>query len=213
MKPRSLSCTPASLRPMFSVLTARPAAIRTTAASTLCLAPLASTSKATRSLPTFAFVTFAPAFHFLSGLDHPRALHDRPLVLLHQELDALRILVPPPAGTLHGDAVVRLDGARLDAELLGLAQQLGDVGRMQQRLGGDAADVHAYSAQLLFLDQRGRQAQLRSPDGGDVARRAAAQDQHVELVRHWSPLRAALRVGSRASASASAGTPPPSLRR
>jgi len=43
------------------VFTARPAAISTTAASTVCLAPPASTSSTTLSLPTFALVTLAPA--------------------------------------------------------------------------------------------------------------------------------------------------------
>src|SRR2546425_5616257 len=75
----------------------------------------------------------------------------------------------------------------IDAELLGLAQQPGDVGRVQQRLGGDAADVHAYPAEFLLLDQRRRQAELRRADGGDVAGRPSTEHDDVKLVRQRTP--------------------------
>src|SRR3989442_1436452 len=104
MKPRSLSCTPASLTPMFSVLTARPALGQP-------LPP--GPRRADHPLP--ALLALPPPLHFLSRLEHPRPLHDGHLVLLHQELAPLRILAAHAAGALQGDAVVRLDGPRLDA--------------------------------------------------------------------------------------------------
>src|SRR3989442_15872461 len=51
MKPRSVTCTPHSARSMFSVFTARPAAISTVATSIFCVAPPASTSRVTFSFP------------------------------------------------------------------------------------------------------------------------------------------------------------------
>ena len=43
---------------------------------------------------------------------------------------------------------------RPDAELLALAGGVGHLGRVQQRLGGDAAPVQAGAAELALLDQR-----------------------------------------------------------
>src|SRR2546430_36157 len=184
MKPRSVTWTPHSARPMSSTFTARPAAISTAVVSIFRVAPFASTSSVTLSLADVPFLTLAPAItsmpRFLyaapdlplaAGLQHSAALHDRDLVLFHQELDALRILVADTAGTLHRDAVIGLDAAGVDPKLLRLPQQLRDVGRVEQRLGGDAADVHAYPTELVPLDHRGAHAELRGADRRDVAGR------------------------------------------
>ena len=65
--------------------------------------------------------------------------------------DAVLVLVD----AAHVDALER----GVDAELLGLAGGVGDLGRVQQGLGRDAADVQAGAAELALLDQghrRGR---------------------------------------------------------
>ena len=88
-----------------------------------------------------------------AGLERPRPRDDRDLVLLHQELDALRVLLGDLAGALHRHAVVERHVARGDAERLGVvANQVRDPGRVQQRLARDAADVHTDAAELLPLD-------------------------------------------------------------
>ena len=69
-----------------------------------------------------------------------------------------------------------------------LAGVLVVLGRLQQRLGGNAADVGAGAAQgraalgvLPLVDAGDVEAELRRADGGDVAAGAAADDDDVEL--------------------------------
>ena len=78
------------------------------------------------------------------------ALDARDLVLFDQEVETL--------GVLDNDAVFALlDGApvegwsadAIDAELRGVQHVVPYIGVEQQRLGGDAADVQAGSAQLV----------------------------------------------------------------
>ena len=69
-----------------------------------------------------------------------------------------------------GDAVVR--GV--------LPHELVVLGRVEERLGRDAADVDAGAAErLVHLDADGGEAELRGADGGDVAARSAADDHDV----------------------------------
>src|SRR5207237_6232747 len=119
-----------------------------------------------------------------------------------------RLRVAPATGPRRRDAALGLAAARRDPDLLRLAQQLRDVRRVEERLGGDAADVHAYSPELIPLDHRRGHTELRRADRSDVAGGTAPEDDHVELVGHRIPLRAALREGSQASLSAFSGMPP-----
>ena len=82
--------------------------------------------------------------------------------------DAVLVLVDP------GD-VDALEGG-LDAELLALAGLVGDLARVQQGLGGDAAPVQAGAAELVLLDQGDVQAQLRPAQGRGVTAAAASED-------------------------------------
>ena len=86
----------------------------------------------------------------------------------------------------HG-AEVELDAADLDA-VLGHAvlRLLEQVRRVQQRLGGDAADVEAGAAERAALVDAGHpHAELRCLDRGDVAARAPADhDEVIGLIGH-----------------------------
>src|SRR5262249_58068219 len=55
-----------------------------------------------------------------------------------------------------------------------------DLGRAQQRLGGDATPVEADAAEIVALDDRGRKTKLRRADRGDVAAGPRANDDDVE---------------------------------
>jgi hypothetical protein len=79
-------------------------------------------------------------------LDHMHLVRrDEPLEALVQPADdGVLVLVDPS----HVDALER----GLDAEVLTFAGSVGDLGRVQQRLGGDAAAVQAGAAQLVLLD-------------------------------------------------------------
>src|SRR5258706_284308 len=83
----------------------------------------------------------------------------------------------------HDTVFVGVDGlhvyaaeARLDAELLGLTGGVGHLTGVQERLGRDAAAVQAGAAELVFFDQRDRQAELRGAERGRVAPAPAAED-------------------------------------
>ena len=121
-------------------------------------------------------------------LDRPRAgepagaLDDGDAAALDQPGEALEqpahdaVLVGVDAG--HVDA---LEGGA-DPELLGLTRGVGDLGGVQQRLGGDAADVQAGAAELVLLDERDAQAELGGAQRTRVAAGPRSQDHDVELV-------------------------------
>src|SRR5438093_8494614 len=113
---------------------------------------------------------------------HPVPVQDGDGVLLHQELDALDMLlddsVPPPpqGGIVEADLV---EAAQAELATL-LADPMQQIGRLEERLGGDAAPVQARSAQAVTLDEADLHAQLRGADGTHVAH-AAAKDQQIEV--------------------------------
>jgi hypothetical protein len=88
------------------------------------------------------------------ALDHgdPAGL-DQPGQPLEQPRDHA-VLVGVHAG--HVDAV---EGG-VDPEVGGVARRVRDLGGVQERLGGDAADVQAGSAQVALLDESDAQAEL-----------------------------------------------------
>ena len=75
---------------------------------------------------------------------------------------------------------------RLDAQLGEIALRFMEtLAGMQQRLGGNAADIQAGAAEGAALVHAGRgKAQLAQPDRGVVAAGAAADHDCVETVRH-----------------------------
>ncbi len=74
------------------------------------------------------------------------------------------------------------------AELGGLLRLVGDLGRVQQRLGRDAAAVQAGAAELALLDQGDAQAQLGAAERRGVTAASASENDYVEngagVVRH-----------------------------
>ena len=142
--------------------------------------------------------------HFAGDVHFPAVLaaagelavagQQRDLVLLEQALDA--------AGELGDDVVLALDhGPDVDPDVVdgdavhdeAVAGIVEVLGGLQQRLGGNAADVEAGAAEAhlalrvvvgLGFAAGGAEAELRGADGGDVAAGAAADDEHVELFGH-----------------------------
>ncbi len=69
-------------------------------------------------------------------------------VLLHQELDALGVLGDDFVLAVENFGVIELRILALNALFGGVLEVFPNVGRVQQRFGGDAADVQAGAAQL-----------------------------------------------------------------
>ena len=74
--------------------------------------------------------------------------------------------------------------SRGQAIVLGVLHLVKHFGRTQQRLGRDAAPVEADAAQILALDDRGLQAELRRADGSDIAAGAGTEDDEIVWVGH-----------------------------
>jgi len=62
-----------------------------------------------------------------------------------------------------------------------------DLCRTQQGLGRDAAPIKADAAEVIALHDRGLEAELGCADRGDIAARARADDDDVEIVVRHSP--------------------------
>ena len=101
------------------------------------------------------------------------------------------------ARALHDRLGIEADLLGRQAVVLGVLQVVEDLGRAQQRLGGDAAPVEADAAQIVALDDGRLEAELGGADGRDVAAGARADDDDVEaLLSHGGAL---LRAGLRRS--------------
>ena len=62
------------------------------------------------------------------------------------------------------------------------------IGRVEQRLGWDAAPVQTDAAKVLALDHCRVEAELGGSDCRDVAAGAAADDDAIVMCRHTSSL-------------------------
>ncbi len=103
-------------------------------------------------------------------------------------MHALDAAVGDLAAAVERDAVVERRLAR-DAE--GRRLRVEDVREFrvaEQRLRGDAPDVQAHSAPVAFLDHRNAEAELCGADRGDVAARAGAEDDDIEVGGHADSL-------------------------
>ena len=127
------------------------------------------------------------AHRHLAGGGHTAfALQPGDLVLLEQELDALGVGADDlTLAGLHLLEVER-DGADIDAMLGELVLRLVEMLRgLQQRLGGDAADIEAGAAECRALFHAGDlHAELGGADRADIAAGTGADDDDVEAVSH-----------------------------
>src|SRR5690606_34301144 len=106
------------------------------------------------------------------------------LVLAEQELDAL--------GVLRDDIrLAGLHGGQVNAQVVDVnavlrrvqAQPLDVFGGAEQRLGRNAADVDAGTAQCrVTFDAGDGKAELRGTNAGDIAARSAAEHDDVEML-------------------------------
>ena len=134
------------------------------------------------------------------------------LVLLHEEVHAL----DDPRGHLTRARVRRGVGhahLTLDAVLrLVMGQQVGQLGILQQRLRGDAADVEAHTAPVLLLDHGNLHTELRGADRRDVSTRTSTEHHEIEISHDVSLVRG-VRVSSFGAPRGSGGQwGPPSPR-
>src|ERR1035441_8745542 len=135
---------------------------------------------------TFRRFAFGGLHHHLAGrVDSGFAPDDRHFILFHEKADAVVEPLGHRARTRdHGFRVVA-DIVGLQPVVLGVLHVMEYFRRAQQRLGGDAAPVQANAAEIVALDYRGLEAELRRADGGDIAAGAGADNQYVEgSVRH-----------------------------
>ena len=102
------------------------------------------------------------------------------LVLLHEEADAVVEAFGHAARALdHGGGVIA-DIVGFQPIVLGVLHVVINFRRTQQRLGRDAAPVEADAAEIVALDDRRLEAELRRADGGDVAAGPGTDDEDVE---------------------------------
>jgi len=116
------------------------------------------------------------------GLDPAFALHPLDLVLLEEELDALGVAVD--GLVLEGEELLEVDGRRADIDAHlgeGVARFVEEFRGMQQRLGGNAADIEAGAAQrVALLDAGDLEAELRRADRAFISARARPDHDEVE---------------------------------
>ena len=118
----------------------------------------------------------------------------RDLVLLHQAGDALVELLGDAAAARHDLGEVEAGAPARQAVSVGMLHMVKHLGRAQQRLGRDAAPVEADAAEILALDDRGLEPELRRADRRDIAAGARAENDEVVgvqplLLQSLSPLR------------------------
>ena len=121
-----------------------------------------------------------------------RAVPKKASILFFLSRNSTPLTLPSTPSCLKDCIVLRSSvGARnTDAEAGEMiARLLEHVRGMQQRLRRNAADIEAGAAMgLALLDDGGLEAELRCPDGADIAAGTGADDD--EIVGHWlSPLR------------------------
>src|SRR5690606_34982924 len=116
------------------------------------------------------------------------ALDRRDLVLLEQERDALVPLRGDALRALRRNRDIQRHIADVHAEVLQRRCLLCVLRALQHRLGRDAADVVAHTAQLVRLDTGDLEPELRAPDGRDIAARPRADHNDIKgVIRHVSP--------------------------
>ncbi len=99
------------------------------------------------------------------------------LVLPHQEVYALGVLVDDLVLVVDCLGIIQARVVAEDAVAAAIFEVLPQVGRVEQGLGGDAADEQAGPAQARgFLDERGAQAVLSGSHRRGIAARPASDN-------------------------------------
>ena len=136
----------------------------------------------------------------LAALERAQPADVLDLVLLDQRVEALGQPRDDLVAPLGGDRVVVRDVPDVDAHVASaVLDALVELGRLEHRLGGNAADPQAGPAERrAVVDQRDLQAQLPGAECGRIAACAAAEDDEVETswrsrlpravsLRQWVP--------------------------
>src|ERR1035438_6823832 len=138
--------------------------------------------------------------------ESPEPRVDVDLVLLHEVFDALGAPEDDLVAELHDAWKVELDAGGPHSEIGGMVLRfVVQRGRLEHRFRGDAAAVQAGAAETdvrdlrVLLDDRGPEAELGGPDGGDVAPRSRADHDQVVHSSLLSVRPARVRGGGRRS--------------
>ena len=117
----------------------------------------------------------------LPGLSVPRPFAH--VILFLRNRNSIPLVFCPTTSSFRLSIVPRSSVSCADADAVrrrGVLSELIMLGRRQQRLGRNAADVDAGAAErLVHLDADGVEAELGGADRGDVAARSAADDDDV----------------------------------
>ena len=133
------------------------------------------------------FAIFACHGNFACARNRADAVMNVDLVLFHEKRHAFDIGFHHVVLVRHHLLEIELR-RHVHAEACEPVRRLVEhVGRMKQRLGGDAADVEAGAAKrLALLDDRRLQPQLRAFDRADISARPRADHHHI-ISHHHSP--------------------------
>ena len=113
-------------------------------------------------------------------LHHGRPHVDLDVVLLHQEIHALGQPVGNLPRAFDRRAIIQRQMVERKSELLAaMAQHIGHFRALEERFGGDAADVHAHSPQPLPIDDRSPQPKLGGANGAYITAGTRAYDNDI----------------------------------
>ena len=108
------------------------------------------------------------------------ALDDFDLLALHEQGYAGGVLVNDRVLAFENQGQVEHGVLAMQALLFWMFEVLPDLGGVEQRLGGHAADMEAGATELgILFDERGLEAVLAGADGSGVAPGTAADHDHV----------------------------------
>ena len=127
--------------------------------------------------------------HFPIPAEPGRSLERLDAARLEQTLDTLDELVDHRALALLRHGPVEADLARDQAERLAALRLRVQLGRLQERLGRDAATHEARAAHAVLLDDGCGRSELRGPECCHIAAGAAADDHYIKRSCHRSRLR------------------------
>ncbi len=112
-----------------------------------------------------------------------RAVNHDHAIFLHQIGDALTQFVGHRAAVLYEFVDIKTEIVDGEAKMLGCLDSVGNVGAMQQRLGGYAAPIQTDAPEVLFFYKRRFETQLSGANSGDITA-GTATHYHEVIVLH-----------------------------